>query len=271
MLFVENIMIFICGVYFFAFFRSSRPQTPPSYVAMRNHSSITQGFKADLFTLFKNTNYLVIMTVFSLMYCVYAGFGIFVANLLHPFFDSAVNIAGIACVFVLCGSIAAWRAGHLLDKTGKYLFIFRAILIFSTTVMALSLVLFPTQNSYLGYLWGILGGFFIVPIVPVTYNFITETTHPLAPALVLNTTLITANIVLTIYDAICLTIVANNKQQQEKGAIYILISMVIISVISLGLSFFVKEDLRRHGAPDPMITIQTKSVSSNSTEKLIQE
>jgi len=81
-----NIMITLCTIYFFVFFTTSRPPTPPSYVAMRNHSSITTGFKADIVVLLKNTNYLLIMTVFSLMYCIYAGFGIFVSKLIPPFF-----------------------------------------------------------------------------------------------------------------------------------------------------------------------------------------
>ena len=41
MLFVENIIITFMVFYFFVFFRSNAPPTPPSFAAMRNHSSIT--------------------------------------------------------------------------------------------------------------------------------------------------------------------------------------------------------------------------------------
>lgn len=211
MYFMENILISICAVYFFVFFTASRPPTPPSYVAMRNHSSITQGLKADLGTLLSNKNYLLIMTVFSLMYCVYAGFGIFLDYIFSPFFESTELIASIAVLFVLFGSIASWRVGGLLDRTGKYLLIFRMILLTSTCVMGFSLVALPLKSSIMALVWAVLGGVFIVPIVPVTFNFITETTHPLAPALVLNVTLIVANAVLTIYDILGLLILQANK------------------------------------------------------------
>ena len=144
------------------------------------------------------------------MYCVYAGFGIFLANIFGPFFNSTELIAVIACLFVLFGALACWRVGSLLDKTGKYLCIFRTILLTSSIVMALTLIIFPMGNSVLAIVWAILAGVFIVPIVPVTFNFITETTHPLAPALVLNVTLIVANAVLTLYDVGCLYILNGN-------------------------------------------------------------
>lgn len=179
-------------------------------------------------------------------------------------------MAGIACTFVLFGAIASWGAGVFLDKTGKYVCILRTILVTATIVMGSTFLIFPSGTNLLGYAWGFLAGVFIVPIVPVTYNFITETTHPLAPALVLNTTLIVANIVLTLYDVWGVLVLSDPSRTKQTNAFIVLASMAAISVVSFLISLFVKEDLRRFGAPDPSITIQTKSVSSNENEKFIE-
>lgn len=85
MLFIENFIITLSVVYFFICFRTSKPPTPPSFAAMRNHESITQGLVKDMKNLLKNCNYLLVAAVFTMMYGVYAGFQILIASILAPY------------------------------------------------------------------------------------------------------------------------------------------------------------------------------------------
>ena len=244
MLFVENIIITLSLIYFFIFFRTSKPPTPPSHAASRNRTSISQGFIQDTKILFKNTNYILIVSVFTFMYCVYASFGFFVASILYPFGYSLPMIAVMAVTFVLIGAPSAAMSGKLLDRTGKYVLMLKAICFMTVVVVASAYLLFPTGKLWAGELWCILAGFFIVPIVPVSFNFISEVTFPLAPAWALNLALIIANIGLTIVNYIDVLLLLPIGNAQE-GVFFLIGSMVILALCALLLAFFVKEDLRR--------------------------
>ena len=85
LLFVENIMITIVVTYFFIVYRTSKPPTPPSQIATRNHDSITQGMWNDCKILMNNKNYMLILFIFSLIYSLYAGIGFVISPLLLAF------------------------------------------------------------------------------------------------------------------------------------------------------------------------------------------
>jgi FLVCR family feline leukemia virus subgroup C receptor-related protein len=263
MFFIQNIMITLAVAFYFIVFRTSRPPTPPSYAATRNHTSITQGLVKDTKLLLKNTNYLLVVLIFSLMYCIYAEIGIQVAVLFYPFPQyNTVDVAIMALAFVFFGSISAASTGVILDRTGKYLFTFRTILVVSTIIMALSLVMIPSNGLWSGVLWCILAGVFLVPIVPVTFNFTAEITHPLAPAAVLNFTLIAANVALIIVNFVFIAIL---KNKTKHASIEAFIVMFGIAAVSSLISLFVKEDLKRMASVNDLKLVEQQSMSSAST------
>ena len=190
-----------------------------------------------------NYNYLLVVTIFALMYCIYAEIGIQVSVLFYPFKQySTVDIAVMAICFVLFGACSAACTGLILDRTGKYIFMFRAVLLSSTIILTLSLLMIPAPGLWSGVMWCTFAGIFLVPIVPITFNFVTEITHPLSPATVLNFTLIVGNIALTIVNFIFIAIL---KAKTKSASMTAFALMTAIAAVSFLLSLFVKEDLRR--------------------------
>jgi len=211
----------------------------------------------DFFMLIKNKNYLLAATIFGLIYCVYAEIGIQISILLYPFNQySHTDYAIIAIFFVFFGAISAASMGIVLDRTGKYLFIFRLMLILATFILVLSFLMIPSESKWIGFLWGALAGIFLVPIVPITFNFVTEITHPLSPATVINFTLIIANIFLTFVNFVFLGILKNKTAGDSLTAFGL---MAVIAAFSCFLSVFVKEDLRRMASLSDLRLVSSQS------------
>ena len=129
MIFVEN--LFISGVFLFfcVFFTKSAPKTPPSFAAMRNHSSITQGMVQDFKILISNKNFLWMALVYTLVFCVYSGLGIILALVFAPYGFNTFEISLLGMIFVLTGAVACYLMGIYLDRTNKYLIALRYVVI----------------------------------------------------------------------------------------------------------------------------------------------
>jgi hypothetical protein len=168
----------------------------------------------------------------------------------------------MAICFVLFGAMSAASMGVILDRTGKYLFMFRAALMCSTFILAMSFVMIPSAGKWIGFLWGSLAGIFLVPIVPITFNFVTEITHPISPATVLNFTLIVANVFLTIVNFVFISLL---KQDTAKNSLTVFGLMTAIAAVSSFLSLFVKEDLRRMVSVSDLKLVAKQSDSSSSS------
>ena len=120
MLFWETIGTSIGCIYFWIVFRTSKPPTPPSLVAMRRQTSITQGMWNDVKTISKNKNYIIIFCFFSLVYATYAAYGMILDYLFHPLGYNNSYVAYTAMTAVFFGAITAIITGRVLDKTSKY-------------------------------------------------------------------------------------------------------------------------------------------------------
>jgi hypothetical protein len=80
LIFMENCMNTFGLIWFLVFFRSA-PPTPPSFVSMRNHSSITQGMCNDFMILMRNRNYCLVLGSFALIFFSYNAIGVNLALL----------------------------------------------------------------------------------------------------------------------------------------------------------------------------------------------
>ena len=127
MLLMENCIITACFLYFLVFFTSNTPPTPPSFAAMRNKTSITQGMKEDFKTLMRNRNFVYTMISYVLIFSIYSSFGVVVSLIFIEF--GAFEISLFAMLFVLVGAISCFGYGKYLDKTSSYLKTLKFILI----------------------------------------------------------------------------------------------------------------------------------------------
>jgi len=119
MLLFENCIISACLLYFLVFFTKNIPPTPPSFAAMRNKTSITQGMKEDFKTLMRNRNFVYTMMCYVLIFTIYSSFGVVVASVFYGF--GSIYIALFAMLFVLVGAISCYGYGLYLDRTSSYL------------------------------------------------------------------------------------------------------------------------------------------------------
>lgn len=128
MIFVENLIITVVFLYFLAFFRTSTPPTPPSFAAMRNHTSITQGMVEDFKILMTNRNFLWVLWCYCFVFCIYSGIGVVLALLFSPMGFGPLLISSLGMIFVLVGAVACYIMGVYLDETNKYLVALRFVL-----------------------------------------------------------------------------------------------------------------------------------------------
>lgn len=185
MLIVESIAITLLVIYFFAFFRMSSPPTPPSFAAMRNHTSITQGMGEDFLILMKNRNFVLLLICYILIFCIYTGIGGILPWLWSPFNFGVFEVCLIACTVVFIGAFACFAMGVYLDRTNKYIAALRFVLIGTCVWMAFSAYLIPTGFFWCSIVWSVGSGLIMVPIVPIGFAFASEVTFPVSPAMVI--------------------------------------------------------------------------------------
>ena len=88
-------------------------------------------------------------------------------------------------MFVFFGTIGGVGSGIYLDRTMKYLFALKVIVVCTTITMIASSYLILTGTMWGAMIFCFIGGFALVPIMPVCFSLATESTHPVQPALVI--------------------------------------------------------------------------------------
>ena len=259
---MENCIITLTFIYFLVFFTKNKPPTPPSVVAMRNHTSITQGMKQDFLILMRNRNFVWTLVCYSLLFTIYSSFGIVVSYLFYNFHAFAVSL--LSMLFVTIGALSCFVVGIYLDRTSKYLTTLRTILISTCVLLVFSAATVPEGSLWSALVFAVLGGLIMVPIVPTGFSFATELTHPVSPALVIGLMCCVASVSCFIMTEIFLVILTGNNQ--EKDCRLVLAIMAILGFGSSMFSFFIREDLRRLDSLSSF-----SMVSSNTTLKIHSE
>lgn len=242
MLFIENIAITVMVLYFFLFFRSSAPPTPPSFAAMRNRSSITQGMVEDFKILMRNRNFMLITICYMFVFSIYAGIGAILPLLFGPLGFGPFADSVFGAIFVLCGAVACYAMGAYLDRTNKYISALRYVLGATFGLFTISIYLIPTGFFYCEIIWSVAAGIFMVPIVPVGFSFASEVTHPVAPAMVIGLMTTFANILCFSLNFFYLSVLSDGTTSSVR-------SVIIVFAVEAGLAVLasipIREDLRR--------------------------
>ena len=117
----------------------------------------------------------------------------------------------------------------------------------ASTSALLGIVLVPTGILlWAGVTVGV-AGFVMVPIISVSYNFATEVSHPIQPALVLGMLMCGGQVLLFGTNFVFLAIL-NDKNGHTAHPRYAMLLMAGLCFASFLFSIFVKEDLRRLNA-----------------------
>lgn len=121
------------------------------------------------------------MTIsFTCLYSIYTGLGAIVNNLLDPFGYSATDSSIIGVTFIFCGLIGSFVVSMAMDKTKKYLTIFRIVSFGSLIITPGFYWSLPSNNMYILVPHVGLIGCFIIPIIPIGYAFSVELTYPVS-------------------------------------------------------------------------------------------
>ena len=168
----------------------------------------------------------------------YTCLGAILNNLLTSFGYSSLQTSIMGVCFIFWGLVGSFVASGLLDKTKKYLFMLKVILV-GTFVCTIGYCFsLPSKNFFLVCLNGSLSGLFTLPILPVAFNFSVELTHPVSEAMS-NGIMVTLSRVVGIVMTYIGTYLANKYPLWCIGMFAI---SVFVGVIA---SFQITEDLRR--------------------------
>ena len=128
----------------------------------------------------RNKNYLLLVVVFSCLFGVYSCLGAIIDNLASSYGYSSKQASVFGAVFIVSGVVGAFVISSFLDKYNAYLKALRIVcfgsLIFGV-IMRFTIPLGPDYFVFACINIG-LAGFFIVPIMPVSFSFAVELTFP---------------------------------------------------------------------------------------------
>jgi len=158
-------------------FRSD-PPTPPS-TSEEHHQSID--LKRDFIKLMTNVHYLTLLFGFSLGLAVFNALTTLLAQLIEPTGYRSDAAGAFGAGIIVAGLINAFLVGIIMDKTHAYRIILRVLLIGAClSGLFFVLVLRPDEYYLLAIAIGLMG-FFLLPLLPVTFECAVECTYPIRP------------------------------------------------------------------------------------------
>lgn len=132
--------------------------------------------------LLRNKNFLLMMTHYSLFYGIYTCIGAIINNIVTPFGFGNASASLFAGTFILAGLISSFIVSGYVDKTKKFLLIYRILsvcsLIFGSSIAG---VLTTKKVFWMNINVALLGAS-LVPIIPLGFSFSVELTHPVSEA-----------------------------------------------------------------------------------------
>ena len=156
----------------------SEPPSPPS--PSEAHQQ-TINLKEDLVSLLRNGQYLILLLGFSLGLALFNSLSTLLEQLIKPSGYSS-NDAGIfGAIIIVAGLFNAFLAGVIMDKTHAYRLILK-ILLFGACASVVFFIFFLRPNQFYPLAASIgLMGFFMLPLLPVSFECAVECTYPIRP------------------------------------------------------------------------------------------
>ncbi len=154
----------------------SAPLSPPS-PSEEHHLPIN--IKKDLISLLTNRHYLILLFGFSLGLALFNAVTTLLYQLIEPSGYSS-NDAGIfGAVIIIAGLVNALVAGIIMDRTHAYRLILKILLVGAcASGIYFILILQPNKFYPLAISIGLMG-FFLLPLLPVSFECAVECTYPI--------------------------------------------------------------------------------------------
>ncbi|CAF1186656.1 unnamed protein product [Rotaria sordida] len=156
-------------------FRSG-PPTPPS--PSEEHYQ-TINLKEDLINLLTNRHYLILLIGFGLGLALFNSITTLLYQLIQPSQYTSEDAGIFGAVLIVAGLTNGFLAGIIMDKTHAYRLILKILLIGACgSGIFFVLILRPNQFYPLAVSIGLMG-FFLLPLLPVSFECAVECTYPI--------------------------------------------------------------------------------------------
>jgi len=137
---------------------------------------------AEAKLLFKNKNFLFMMSHYSLYYGIYTCIGAIINNLVTPYDFDNNSSALFAGTFILAGLVSSFIVSAYVDKTKKYLRVYRILSVCGWIAGSSIAGVLTIRKVFWMNLNVALLGASLVPIIPMGFSFSVELTHPVSEA-----------------------------------------------------------------------------------------
>ena len=175
----EAVFTLLTTVLMIMLFRSN-PPTPPS-ASEEQHQEIH--LKDDFIKLIQNFHYWTLLVGFSLGLAMFNALITLLAQIISPSGYTSDDAGIFGAVVVIAGLFNAFLAGVIMDKTHAYKLILKILLVgaFLSEVFFV-IILRPNQYYPLAVSIGLMG-FFLLPLLPVSFECAVECTYPISAEL----------------------------------------------------------------------------------------
>jgi FLVCR family MFS transporter 7 len=154
----------------------SEPPSPPS-PSEEQHLKIN--IKKDFIGLLTNCQYLLLLFGFSFGYGIFSAITTVLEQLIAPFGYTSSDTGVFGAIVIITGLINACVAGVIMDRTHAYRLILRILLVGGlASGIYFILILQPNEFYPLAVAVGLIG-FFLLPLLPVTFECAVESTFPI--------------------------------------------------------------------------------------------
>lgn len=137
--------------------------------------------KDDFLKLITNIHYLTLLIGFSIGLAIFNALTTLLAQLIAPSGYSSDDAGLFGAAIILAGLFNAFIAGIIMDKTHQYRILLKSLLLGAClSAIYFIIILRPNERYPLGVSIGLMG-FFLLPLLPVTFECAVECTYPIRP------------------------------------------------------------------------------------------
>ena len=230
------------------------PSTPPSAVAAVPIEKMS--FCESIKVMWANKNFMLLSIAYALIYGIYCAVGSTTSNLLSPFGFSPHQISIGGGIAMLSGVVGALLVAIFVDYTSWYRKTHLTLSILIVCSILYFYIMMHSREAHIGHMitFCVFFGFSSVSFFPIGMSYAAELTFPLRPALVnacmnffgqvccfftIGLSALVTDVDATNFDSV------NNIDERKKNSIIVCIIFGSFSSVTLLLSCFIKEDLRR--------------------------
>jgi len=264
---VEAVFAALTTVLVIFIFRSEPPSPPSS--SEEKHFAINI---KDLISLLKNCQYLILLFSFSLGFALFNAIATLIYQLIQPFGYSSTDAGVFGAIIIISGIVNAIIAGIIMDRTHAYRLILKILLVGAcASGIFFILILQPNKVYPLAISIGLIG-FFLLPLLPVSFECAVECTYPIRAEWSTGLLLCVGNVlggsfVFLLGYLVTLSPVSNSGVIVTPASIFILCCFVIATSVLLTYNGpYLRLEAERSAAATTLSTEHSAATTTSSTD-----